>query len=145
MKITNYDTEYGKGDNTYQAVGKIAGIKMLVDDFYGFMDTLAEAQVIRAQHPEDLTVSSDKLALFLSGWMGGPKLYQEKYGAISIPGSHCHLPIGESEKDAWMLCMAKAMEKQNYPQDLSDYLLKQFNFPAQRIVATSRASINAKS
>src|SRR6478609_5362530 len=100
---------YGFSDTSFQAAGGVEGIRKLVDDFYRFMDELPEAKIIRAMHKDDLTMSRDKLTLFLSGWMGGPKSYSEKYGAINIPRDHSHLPIGEQERDAWLLCMEKAI------------------------------------
>ena len=101
-------------------------------------DTLPEAAIIRAMHRQDLTESRDKLTLFLSGWMGGPKLYHEKYGGINIPRSHAHLPIGEAERDAWLLCMKRAIAKQNYRPEFSTYLLTQLSVPAERIFAVSK-------
>ncbi|MBI5671876.1 MAG: hypothetical protein HZC50_01095 [Nitrospirae bacterium] len=70
----------------YQAAGELAGITRLVDEFYVNMDTLPEAKTIRNMHPEDLTESRKKLTYFLSGWLGGPRLFQQHYGPISIPG-----------------------------------------------------------
>ena len=69
----------------YQEAGELAGITRLVDEFYVNMDTLPEAETIRNMHPEDLTESRKKLTYFLSGWLGGPKLFQQHYGPISIP------------------------------------------------------------
>jgi hemoglobin len=85
-------------------------------------------------HPDDLTVSIDKLARFLCGWMGGPKRYSEKYGGIAIPPAHSHLPVGESEKQAWLDCMREALDKQDYPDELKEYLIEQLTVPASRIV-----------
>ncbi len=79
---------YGVEDASYRAAGGEAGIRKLVDDFYDAMDQLPEAAKIRAMHPADLTLSRDKLARFLCGWMGGPKIYAEKYGPIRIPQAH---------------------------------------------------------
>ena len=84
-------------------------------------------------HREDLDESRDKLAQFLSGWLGGPKRYQEKYGPISIPGAHAHLKIGAAERDSWLHCMQLALAQQAYPQDLQRYLLAQLSRPAERI------------
>ncbi|EAT11681.1 group II truncated hemoglobin [Bermanella marisrubri] len=124
--------QYGQGDATYQAAGKFEGILKLVVAFYGYMDTLPEAQHIRAMHPKDLELSIDKLACFLSGWMGGPRLYREKYGVIAIPSAHSHLNIGSAERDAWLMCMEKALADQDYSTDLQGYLLKQLAVPAER-------------
>ena len=76
---------YGQGDTSYQTAGGYDTIRVLVDHFYDAMETLPQAERIRKMHPEDLTESRDKLARFLSGWLGGPKLYSEKYGSIRIP------------------------------------------------------------
>ncbi|HEX7763167.1 MAG TPA: globin, partial [Cellvibrio sp.] len=65
-------------------------------------------------------------------------LYHEKYGSINIPRDHAHLPIGEAERDAWLLCMERAIAKQNYSPEFSTYLLAQLRIPAERIFATSK-------
>ena len=128
---------YGFSDASFQAAGGEAGIRKLVDDFYRFMHELPEAAVIRAMHKPDLTESRDKLTLFLCGWMGGPRLYHEKYGSINIPRDHAHLPVGEAERDAWLLCMEKALALQDYAPEFKSYLLAQLRIPAQRIFETS--------
>jgi len=126
--------EYGKEDQTFQAAGGIEGIQQLVEDFYDVMSTRSDATVIRHMHPDDLTVSIDKLARFLCSWMGGPKRYSEKYGGIAIPPAHSHLPVGDSEKQAWLDCMSEALDRQNYPVELKEYLIEQLTVPASRIV-----------
>jgi len=44
------------------------------------MDTLPEAQGIRAIHQHNLSSAKDKLFKFLSGWLGGPNLFIEEFG-----------------------------------------------------------------
>ena len=129
---------YGFSDTSFQTAGGLEGIRQLVDDFYRFMDELPEAAGIRAMHKADLTESRDKLTLFLTGWMGGPKLYGDKYGSINIPRDHMHLAIGAGERDAWLLCMRRALELQPYPQAFKDYLLQQLSIPAERIHAVAK-------
>ena len=124
--------QYGDGDASYQAAGQFEGLIMLAERFYFYMDTLPEAAVIRGMHADDLTESKDKLARFLSAWLGGPKLYSEKYGPIAIPRAHAHLPIGSAERDAWLLCMEKALAEQPYAEDFKAYMLKQLSIPAER-------------
>jgi hemoglobin len=123
---------YGQEDATYQAAGEYDGIKKLVDDFYDIMSELKESQHIRQMHPSDLEVSRDKLTRFLCAWTGGPRLYREKYGPISIPQTHAHLTIGNAERDAWLLCMKQALAKQDYPQDFQEYMITQLAVPAER-------------
>lgn len=122
---------YGVGDSTLQAAGGEAGVKKLVDAFYEYMDTLPEAEMIRAMHAEDLTESREKLTTFLVGWMGGPSRYAEKYGSMNIPGAHRHLAIGVAEKEAWLLCMQKALDDQGYEEVFKRYVMVQLSFPAE--------------
>lgn len=124
--------QYGDDDASYQAAGQFEGLERLAVRFYYYMDTLPEARVIREMHRSDLTESIDKLARFLSGWLGGPKLYREKYGSISIPKAHQHLAIGSAERDAWLLCMEKALAEQSYAEDFKQYMLEQLFVPAER-------------
>ena len=107
MTTSTNDTGYGIKDNSYKTAGGIEGLIKLVDTFYHYVDTLPDAKIIRKMYPKDLTISKQKLAYFLSGWLGGPRLYQEHYGSISIPGIHSHMKIGTAERDAWLLLRSK--------------------------------------
>ena len=129
--MTQTDFKFGVEDASYQAAGQEAGIRKLVDAFYDEMETLPEAKVIRDMHPKDLTVSRDKLARFLCGWLGGPKLFQQKYGTVKIPVAHRHLAIGPAERDTWLLCMDNALQGQAYSESFKSYLLEQLYVPAE--------------
>lgn len=135
---TNSKAVYGQEDNSFKAAGGEAGIQKLVEDFYRIMDERSHATVIRNMHPDDLEVSVDKLARFLCGWLGGPRLYNERYGSISIPAVHAHLVIHEAERDSWLSCMQEAISLQPYAADFAEYLLVQLRVPAERIFQTSK-------
>lgn len=130
---------FGEGDASYRAAGGLDGLRRLVDDFYRFMDELPEAAEVRAMHGESLELVRDKLTCFLSGWLGGPRLFAEKYGSISIPGFHAQWPINGTQAEAWLTCMAHAIAEQDYTPEFAEYLLTQLRVPAQRIVQASAA------
>lgn len=132
MTVVEQAAIYGQGDASFHAAGMQAGIRKLVDDFYDVMEQHNKAEKIRKMHPVDLEESRDKLALFLCGWLGGPRLFKEKYGQISIPRAHAHLRIGSTERDAWLLCMEQALILQPYTDDFKTYLLEQLAVPAER-------------
>ena len=140
------EKSYGDGDATHRALGGVDAIRRLVEAFYEEMDTLPEAAKIRRMHPSDLEISIDKLARLLSGWTGGPKLYSEKYGPIKIPMAHKHLAVDEAERDAWLLCMERALERSGYPEDLQAYMLRELFVPAERVrvVSTDRRAGRAR-
>ena len=93
-------------------------------------------------HPDDQEMSRDKLARFLTGWLGGPKLYHQKYGSISIPRAHEHLPIHVPEKEQWLTCMAEAIAEQPFAEDFKTYLLDALHVPAEG-VRRRRATIES--
>jgi hemoglobin len=126
-------TAYGTGDASFQAAGGEAGLRRLVDNFFDRMGSDERFATIFALHPEDKTVSRDKLARFLCGWLGGPKLYNEKYGSIGIPKAHAHLPIGTAERDQWLTCMSESVAEQPFTPDFRKYLMEQLYVPAEAV------------
>jgi hemoglobin len=104
----------------YQRLGGEAAVRRLVARFYELMEQLPEAQLIRAMHPQDLSSSGDKLFKFLSGWLGGPPLFEQEYGHPRLRARHLPFTIGDAERDAWMQCMIQAIEEQG----IEDPLLK---------------------
>lgn len=105
----------------YQRLGGEMGVKKLVYRFYELMDTLPQAATIRAMHPQDLSKANDKLFMFLSGWLGGPDLYQQAYGHPRLRKRHMPFPVDEAARDAWMLCMKMAVDE----LEVDDAILKQ--------------------
>ena len=95
----------------YELLGGEAGVRTLVDDFYDHMQLDERFAGIRAMHPQDMSTSRDKLFWFLSGWLGGPPLFEEKFGHPRLRARHLPFAIGESERDQWMTCMTDAMQK----------------------------------
>lgn len=124
---------YGTGDASFQAAGGVTGLRQLVDNFFDRMSSDHRFVTIYSMHPEDKEVSRDKLARFLCGWLGGPKLYNEKYGAIGIPRVHAHLAIATDERDQWLTCMTESVAEQPYASDFKIYLMEQLHVPAEAV------------
>ena len=64
----------------FALIGGSDKLREMIDRFYDLMDLEPEFAGIRALHPPTLDGSRDKLYWFLSGWMGGPSLYIERFG-----------------------------------------------------------------
>ena len=77
-------------------------------------------------HPSTLEGSRDKLFWFLSGWLGGPPLYEERFGHPRLRARHLPFAIGLRERDDWLVCMALAMEAQGLEESLRERLLSAF-------------------
>ena len=110
----------------YEMIGGEAAIARLTDSFYTLMASVPQFAGIRAMHPEDLSESRDKLFMFLSGWLGGPDLFVEKFGHPRLRGRHMPFAIGTSERDQWVACMSLAMEQVGVEAAMRERLLQSF-------------------
>jgi hemoglobin len=106
----------------YQELGGEEGVRKLVHRFYEHMNTQPEAASIRAMHPETLSESEEKLFLFISGFLGGPSLYIEKYGNPMLRRRHLPFRIDESARDQWLLCMSRALDDVGAKPKLKEFL-----------------------
>ena len=110
----------------YDVIGGETGVRQLVDYFYDFMDEMEQVKTTRDLHAKSLKGSREKLFLFLSGWLGGPDLYVEKYGHPMLRRRHLPFSIGQQERDEWMTCMRKAMEKMELDENFRRQLEQAF-------------------
>lgn len=111
----------------YEQIGGEIAVRQLVDDFYDAMDSAPGAKDVRALHAASLKSSRDKLFLFLTGWLGGPPLYTDRYGHPMLRARHLPFAIAERERDQWLWCMEQAFAKHAMPDDLKVFLCGRFN------------------
>ncbi|MGZ3772628.1 MAG: group II truncated hemoglobin [Pseudobdellovibrionaceae bacterium] len=107
----------------YELLGGEDFLKKLTKRFYEIMSTMPEAQGIRKMHPANIQSSEDKLFMFLSGWLGGPQLFVEKFGHPKLRARHLPFVIGKSERDQWMLCMVQTFEDLQVEEPIRSELL----------------------
>ncbi|MBK9253444.1 MAG: group II truncated hemoglobin [Proteobacteria bacterium] len=105
------DTEQGDEQVTaFEYIGGQPTIDAIVDDFYRNMDSLPEARDIRAMHAADLAPINLVLKKYLAEWLGGPKNYSTERGHPMLRARHLPFPIGIADRDAWLLCMNRALD-----------------------------------
>lgn len=117
----------------FAMLGGVEGVKRLANCFYDIMSTTPEAKKIRSMHPQDLTRTRENFSMFLCGWLGGPSLYRDNYGAIDLTAIHALFDINIAERDTWLSCMSKALDKMDLDKDCKDYLNNRFTLPADKI------------
>ncbi|WP_081653343.1 group II truncated hemoglobin [Bacteriovorax sp. DB6_IX] len=113
-------------DLPYDKIGGEKGIETLVTRFYHHMDTLDSAKQCRDLHGKSLDSAAQKLKMFLSGWLGGPSLYIQKYGHPRMRKRHFPFAIGTLERDQWLLCMREAMNDMKLEPEFDHYLWQAF-------------------
>lgn len=111
-------------NTAYDLMGGEPTVRAIVNRFYELMDTLPETYGIRKMHAADLAGSKEKLFMFLTGWLGGPQLYVEKFGHPHLRARHLPFAIGGSERDQWMLCMRTALQENIADAALRESLTK---------------------
>jgi hemoglobin len=111
----------------YAAIGGDEGVRRLVERFYDLMELDPAFAELRAVHGASLASARDKLYLFLSGWLGGPQRYVERYGHPRLRARHLPFSIGSVERDQWLACMARALDDCECPAALKPGLLEAFS------------------
>lgn len=128
--------QHKDGASTYLQLGGEASIRKLVERFYELMETLPEARVVRLMHPSNLAGSADSLFKFLSGWFGGPPLFQMERGHPRLRMRHAPYSVSIVERDEWMLCMRQAIDEQVSDIALNSKLQRMFSEMADHMINT---------
>jgi len=115
---------WGPEPTPYEALGGAERVQQLAEAFYDRVE--ATAPTLRAMLPKDTSVSRRKLTEFLSGWLGGPQLYWEKYGHPRLRMRHFPFAIGDAEAEAWLRCMDEAMAEVGMSEGLAAFLAVRF-------------------
>lgn len=120
----------------YEELGGREGVLRLVKDFYDIVESDPDGAPLMALHNQGHGLSHAREAQFefLSGLLGGPQLYVEHHGHSNVRKMHEHLSIGEAERAAWVICMEKALRKQNIDAHLYTRLMSHFSRIAQVLV-----------
>ena len=93
----------------YQLIGGAEATHRLANRFYDIMATAPEAAELYAIHPLPLDIIRQKFFEFLSGWLGGPGLFEEKYGHPRLRTHHMPFAVSPKLREQWMFCMNQAL------------------------------------
>lgn len=123
----------------YHQLGGEAGVKRLVETFYDLIERHPQGRAVNILHLRGHGVAHSRVEQFnfLSGFLGGPNLYAEKYGHSNVRLMHEHVEINAEAKDAWLTCMAMAIDQVDLALALKEQLMANFT-----VVATLLANRN---
>lgn len=98
----------------YTAMGEENIFRMLAD----FYRALAQSPVAHL-FPGDMELASQRSAAFFVGLLGGPPLYQQRYGHPALRARHLPFPIDDAARQVWLGCfdaiLANAPELYQFP------------------------------
>ena len=99
--------------NPFLELGGADRVKALVERFYDLMHEREPALArLHPCSPDGVVAreSRDRFALFLIGWLGGPEDYVEQFGHPRLRMRHARVAVTIAMRDAWLRCMATAMD-----------------------------------
>jgi hemoglobin len=120
----------------YDLVGGEAGVLNLVKVFYDIVETEPFGHKLFLLHLRGNGLAHSRVEQFnfLSGFLGGPKLYVEKHGHSNVRTMHEHVEIDVESKDIWLNCMSMAIDKVGLEEATKNKLMRNFTAAAERLV-----------
>lgn len=120
----------------YDLAGGEEGIRKLVETFYDIVEFEPEGRVLHILHLRGHGVAHSRIEQlnFLSGFLGGPRLYAQKHGHSNVREMHEHVEIDAAAKDAWLKCMGIAIDRVGLPADIKGRLMTPFTRVATMLV-----------
>ena len=107
----------------YALLGGEAGVEALTGRFYDLMELEPQYTELRAQHGETLDYARERLFQFLSGWLGGPPLYEQAHGHPRLRQRHFPFAVTMQTRNQWIACFAQALHESAVAPDLAEPLL----------------------
>ncbi|MCU4675884.1 group II truncated hemoglobin [Catenovulum sp. 2E275] len=95
----------------YTLIGGESQVNKLANRFYDIMENDPHAAELLAIHPQPMDSIRQRFFEFLSGWLGGPDLFVEKYGHPRLRARHLPFKVTPHQRDLWMLCMNQALDE----------------------------------
>lgn len=120
----------------YSRIGGEAVVRKLVETFYDLIEQHPEGQAVNVLHLRGHGVAHSRIEQFhfLSGFLGGPKLYAERHGHSNVRLMHEHVEIDQEARDSWLTCMDMAIDQVGIDPALKPALMDNFTVVADLLV-----------
>jgi hemoglobin len=117
----------------YQALGGEAAVRALTEAFYDRIEKDPGFAALHRLHLSGRGVAHarEQQFAFLSGFLGGPRLYLERHGPVPVRDIHAHVGIGPDLRDLWLAAMRKAVADVGTEPALAETLMRQFERAAE--------------
>ncbi|SNR60845.1 hemoglobin [Methylobacillus rhizosphaerae] len=114
-----------KTGSLYNRVGGETGLRKLIETFYDIIEFEPQGRMLHLLHLKGHGVAHSRIEQFnfLSGFLGGPQLYIEKYRHSNVRDMHVHVEIDAAARDSWLECMLVAIDRVGLPTDVKDDLM----------------------
>jgi hemoglobin len=126
----------GKIPSLYQQMGGEEAVRRLVETFYDIVEQEPVGAPLYLLHLRGHGVAHSRLEqfYFLSGFLGGPRLYVERHGHSDVRQMHAHVAIDQAARDAWLNCMTLAVDRVGLNAEIKAVLMKHFTRVADMLI-----------
>ncbi len=117
----------------YEQIGGEVELRALVEAFYDIIEQDDDAKELHLLHQRGFGVAHSREEQFnyLSGFFGGPQYYVMQHGHSRLKEIHEHVPIGPEMRDLWLTCMARAIARRGFSDQLAAALMRHFKVAAE--------------
>jgi len=121
--------------SVYEMIGGEAALSRLVEAFYDRVVVDPDLAPLFAE--SDIAEVKHKQKLFLTQFLGGPGLYTEQFGHPMLRYRHLPFEITPKRADAWLDCMARAMDDVGLDGPVRDFVYARLTQTAHHMVNTA--------
>ncbi|PTX60719.1 hemoglobin [Melghirimyces profundicolus] len=117
----------------YERIGGDDAVTRIVEAFY---PRVQKDPLLAPLFPEDIRPVMEKQRRFLTQFFGGPPLYSQQYGHPRLRARHLPFPITPRRAEAWLRCMAEALDEAGIEGDVREEMWSRLYFTAGHMVNT---------
>jgi hemoglobin len=116
-------------DSPFAMLGGRAVVEKIAARFYEVMER--DEPALAALHRQAAGGGIEpevkaRFGLFLLGWLGGPQEYVEQHGHPRLRMRHARVSVDEPMRDAWLRCMARALDDCRIEGNVRGFLDQRF-------------------
>ena len=117
---SEHKNPWGDTATPYDEIGGEYRVRELAETFYDVIEETSP--LLREMLPANTKNTRQKFFMYLSGWLGGPPLYEQRWGHPRLRMRHLPFPIDDTAVAEWMRCMREALDRAGIAGDLRDFL-----------------------
>ncbi len=123
------------GPSLYDRLGGEAGVAALVQAFYDAVEGDPRFDALHRLHLRGHGVAHARQEQFdfLSGFLGGPRLYVERHGHSRLKEIHAHVHVDAAMRDLWLEGMHHAGGAAGFPPPLAEALMHRLFLAAETV------------
>lgn len=98
-----------KALSLFERIGGAETVNALVSAYFWELHTQPRAPTLCGFYSKATDHYQTRMVEYITGFLGGPGLYQQAHGLPMLREQHCRLTIDDAMRDQWYGCMQAAI------------------------------------